>query len=85
MTRFLGDTPLRVAIRLLLLSLLVGWLLSAVDLTPRDLLDWTVARVEGLIDLGFRGFGQFGETILVGAAVVVPVFLLARVLSYRRG
>ena len=85
MTRFLGDHPVRVAIRLLLISLLVGWALRWLDLSPRDLGHRALAMVEGALNLGFDAVGRFGDTILLGAAVVVPVFLLLRIASYRRG
>ena len=85
MNTFLGDTPLRVAVRLLILSLVVGWVLNWLNLTPFELFDWAVARVQSLIDLSVDGFGRFGSTIMLGAFVVVPVFLLSRLLNYRRG
>ena len=34
LTRFLGDTPLRVFIRLLVLSFIVGLVLSALNIRP---------------------------------------------------
>ena len=84
MTRFLGDHPVRVAIRLLLISLLVGWALRWLDLSPREIIGRAVAVFEGALNLGFDAFARFGDTILLGAAVVVPVFLLMRLASYRR-
>ena len=84
MTSFLGDHPVRVAVRLLLLSLVVGWVLRWLDLSPAELASWAVERIESVIGLGFDAVTRFGDTILLGAAVVVPVFLLSRLLSARR-
>ena len=85
MTSFLGDSPIRVALRLLLLSLVVGWLLNWLDLTPVDLVAWSTQRIGDIWNAGITGFGRFGDTILLGAVVVVPVFFISRLLSYRRG
>ena len=35
-------------------------------------------------NMGFAALGRFGEYILIGAVVVIPVFLILRILSYRR-
>ena len=85
MTSFLGDTPLRVAVRLLILSLLVGWGLNFLEITPWDVWDWAASSFRSIVDLGWTGLGRFGDTILLGAAVVVPVFFISRLLNYRRG
>ena len=85
MNRFLGDHPLRVAIKLILLSLVVGWVLNWLDLTPLGLMDWSVERFRDIADVAVSSVGRFGDTILLGAAVVVPLFLLSRIVNYRRG
>ena len=33
---------------------------------------------------GFKTLGRLGDYLLLGAVIVVPVFILIRVLSYRR-
>ena len=85
MTRFLGGHPVSVAVRLLLISLLVGWVLRWLDVTPREIADRAFGLAEDVLNMGIDGIARFGDTILLGAAVVVPVFLLMRVLNYRRG
>ena len=84
MTSFLGDHPVRVAVRLLIVSLLVGWVLRWLDLSPAELGSWAVARASEAVDLGFDAVTRFGDTILLGAVVVVPVFLLSRLFASRR-
>jgi hypothetical protein len=40
-----------------------------------------------VIDLwnkGFKTLGKLGDYLLLGAVIVVPVFVLIRLLSYRR-
>lgn len=84
LTRFLGDTPWRVLIKLLLVSLVVGYLMHLFNWTPVDMF---YSLRNALLDIWHRGFAAFGSFmgyILLGAAVVVPIFLIARVLSYQR-
>lgn len=85
MTRFLGDSPLRVLVKLVLLSLLVGWVLNWLAITPLDLLDRVVAAAERAWAMGWSGVERFGGTVALGAVVVVPLFLLGRLSKLRRG
>ena len=78
MERFLGGSPVSVIIRLVVLSVVVGIALSALGLTPAELfrrLDFLVAR---LYDMGFRWVEWLFGYFLIGAVIVVPVWLLAR-------
>ena len=84
MTRFLGDTPLRVLLKLLILSFIVGMVMSAFDWTPWDLLRNARDFFVTLWEAGFDALGRFGEYLVAGAAIVVPLFLLLRLLSWRR-
>lgn len=83
-TRFLGDSPLRVAIKLLVVSFIVGFVMNMFGWTPLDV--WYGLR-EAVLDvwhLGFEAFGSFLGYILLGAAIVIPAFLILRLLSFRR-
>jgi len=82
--RFLGDSPLRVLLKLLVLSFIVGIVMAAFDWTPWDLYLGVRNFVLRIWDMGFAALGRFGEYIVIGAAVVVPVFIILRILSYRR-
>ncbi len=84
-TRILGDSPLRVALKLLVLSLLVGLVMSAFGWTPWDILDRIRDLFLSIWNMGFEAIARFGDYILLGAAVVVPAFIVLRILSYRRG
>ena len=83
-TRFLGDTPARTAIKLVIISLVVGIIMSATGFTPLDVWYAFTNFLERLYNLGFQAFGRFGEYLVYGAMVVVPVFVLMRFLSYRK-
>ena len=81
---FLGDTPIRVIIKLLILSVAVGFLMSIFGLYPQDILFAVRNFVVDLWNTGFKTLGRVGDYLLLGAVIVVPVFLVIRFLSYRR-
>jgi hypothetical protein len=78
LTRFLGDTPLRVFLRLLVLSFFVGLVLSALSIRPADIYWWVERTVLRIYDTGFAFFTDSLDYLIAGALVVVPLFLLAR-------
>ena len=83
MVRFFGGSPLTVAVRLVVVSLLVGLVMTWLQIDPMDLfldLQRSFVRLWGT---GFVALHQIGNTVLAGAAVVVPVWFVLRVLSYR--
>ncbi|KAA0970925.1 integrase [Aureimonas fodinaquatilis] len=77
-SNFLGGSPLSIIIRLVILSLLVGILLSWLDLSPLDLVDWVVNFVQYLWVSVFGSLNRAVNYFLIGAMVVVPIFLLSR-------
>ena len=81
---FLGDTPIRVIIKLLILSVAVGFLMSIFGLYPEDILFAVRDFIVDLWNTGFKTLGRLGDYLLLGAVIVVPVFILIRLLSHRR-
>ena len=84
MNRFLGDTPLRVAIKLIVVSFLVGIVMAAFGWSAWDVVEGIADFVAGLWNMGFAAVYRFWSYFLLGAAVVVPAFVILRILSYRR-
>lgn len=84
-TRFLGDTPARVALKLIIVSFLVGIAMAAFGLSPWDIYYGMENFVRGLWHMGFDAIYRFWGYFLLGAAVVVPAFIVLRLLSYRKG
>jgi hypothetical protein len=82
--RFLGDSPLRIAVKLLILSIALGFLMSVFGLYPEDILRAVRDFVVHLWETGFAALGRVGDYLMLGAVIVVPIFLLIRILSYRR-
>ena len=76
--RFLGGSPLGVVVRLLLLSLLVGFAMSVFGIEPQDVIDGTINLVHDAMRDGFGVFRNLGAYVLTGAVLVVPIWLLIR-------
>ena len=83
LTRFLGDSPLKVLIKLAVVSFLVGLVMSAFGWTPFDILYGIHAFLERIWRMGFATVDRFLGYMLVGAAIVVPVFLIIRLTRLR--
>ena len=84
MTRFLGDTPLRVLLKLVVISFLVGVLMTAFGWSPLDVLYGIRDFVLDIWNMGFAALERMLGYFLLGAAIVVPAFIILRLLSYRR-
>jgi hypothetical protein len=82
--RFLGGSPGAVLVRLIFLSLLVGAFMAFLGLTPFGLIDQLTVWLRSIFDLSFDTVRQIGRWVLYGAIVVVPIWLLTRLFSFRR-
>lgn len=83
-TRFLGDSPFRVVLKLAVVSFLVGMVMNAFGWSPLDIFYGIRNFVLDLWHMGFAAIDRFLGYLLLGAAVVVPAFIILRLLSYRR-
>jgi len=83
LARFLGGTPVSVVLRLFFLSLIVGALLMWLDIRPFDLVEDVIRFVRHIWSLGFDALREMGDYILAGAMIVVPLWVLARLLDWR--
>ena len=84
LTSFLGDSPLRVFLKLLVVSFLVGVVMSAFGWSPFDVLQWIEDTVLRIWNMGFATVDRFVGYLALGAAIVIPAFIILRLLSYRR-
>ena len=78
LTRFLGGTPLSVAFRLILLSILVGVVLAAIGFDPYNILRSIELLFRRLWDLGFDAINWLWRYFLLGAVIVIPIWFLSR-------
>ncbi|WP_158816826.1 DUF6460 domain-containing protein [Methylocapsa sp. S129] len=84
LARFLGGSPISVAVRLVVVSFIVGILLVMWGFEPGDIVDGIVQLFRRLVDFALTDFHQFGRTLLTGAIVVVPIWFVMRLLDARR-
>jgi hypothetical protein len=82
--RFLGGSPGSVILRLLVLSLIVGAAMVYFNLTPRDVVDALRRLFDGLIGSGVESLRTVLVYIGYGAMVVVPIFIILRLLRMMR-
>jgi hypothetical protein len=79
MERFFGGNPGLVLIRLAILSLVVGVLLAALGFSPFDIIDSIRQLIARIYDMGFAAVEKAARYFLLGAVIVFPVWLIARV------
>lgn len=82
--RILGDSPVRVLLKLAVASFVVGMIMATFGWSPLDVLDAARDLFARLWNMGFAAVDQFFGYILLGAAIVVPVWIVLRLLSLRR-
>lgn len=79
-----GGNPLGVVIRLTLLSIVVGIVLSVLGITPRNFLERLNTILTNIYNLGFDAFESVLGYLLLGAMVVIPIWLITRLVSASR-
>ena len=83
--RFFGGSPLGVLFRLALLCVLVGILLEVVGINPRDIYDSLQNLYFRIWNLGFGVIEGIGRYFLLGAVLVLPIWLIMRLIRAPRG
>ena len=73
-----------VAVRLIVVSFVVGIVLETFGFDPATLFTEVVRGARRIIELGFTDISQVGRILLTGAMVVVPVWLVLRLLDSSR-
>jgi hypothetical protein len=79
--RVLGGSPGAVLAKLIFLSILVGAFLSLFGLTPPDIINGIKHIIDSILDLGFGAVREVLRYLVYGAVIVVPLWLLSRLLS----
>jgi hypothetical protein len=72
-------------IKILLASLAVGLVMALFGLTPQAVFEGALARIGDAFDWAVEAFGWAITYVLLGAAVVVPVWFLLYLLRALRG
>lgn len=63
-------------VKIILLSLVVGFIMTTIGVGPDTVWQWVVDAVDALVRLVRRILTDGLEYILVGAAVVVPIYAI---------
>jgi Domain of unknown function (DUF6460) len=85
LTRFFGGSPLSVLFRLILLSILVGVVLQVLGLDPLNIVRSVRNLFEAIWDMGFDAVLWLWRYFLLGAVLVVPIWLIMRLMNAPRG
>ena len=80
MQRFFGGNPGIVILRLMIISVIVGVLLSALGLDPRDIIDSFVRLMNRIYEMGFEAIEWALRYFLLGAVIVFPIWFVSRIL-----
>ena len=83
--RFFGGPPLSVIFRLVLLSILIGVILEVLGLDPWNIIQSLRTLFQRVWDMGFDAVKWLWRYLLLGAAVVVPVWLILRLMRAAKG
>lgn len=83
--RFMGGSPGQVLLRLIVISLIVGIVLSALGISPYDIINQARALVLRVWNMGFGAIDWIWRYFLLGAVIVVPIWLIVRLLKLGRG
>jgi hypothetical protein len=76
--RFLGGSPLAVLFRLALLCVLVGVVLSALDIDVWNLIPRLTQLIRDVWSMGFDAVRWLWNYFLLGAIIVLPIWLIMR-------
>ena len=84
LSRFLGGSPLAVLLRLILMSVLVGVVLAAIGLDPWNIVASIRRLADWIWNLGFDAINGLWRYFVLGAVIVVPLWLISRLFSTQR-
>jgi Family of unknown function (DUF6460) len=85
LNRFLGGSPGAVFLRLLFVSLIVGAFFMWLDIKPEDIFRGILEIVDHIRRLGFAAIREVANYIFAGAVIVVPIWLVLRLMNMRNG
>lgn len=84
MSDILGERPLKMIIKLVLMSLFVGFVLKILHITPFGVFEWAIETVAHVINISFNSVEKILSYIITGAIVVIPVWLFMRMGEKKR-
>ena len=82
--RFFGGSPAWVLVRLVLLSILVGVILSVLGLNPWNIVESITRLVEWIWFNLWDAIDSIWRYFLLGAVIVIPIWFIARLANRGR-
>lgn len=82
--RFIGGSLAMVAMRLLVVSLVVGALLMWLDIRPYEIFNAIERFFYRVWRMGFAAIREIIDYVIVGALIVVPVWFVLRLFNMKR-
>jgi len=83
--QFFGDSVAGTVIRLILLSIVVGIVFSALGITPYNLVERLQQLIRNIAELGADAFKSAVGYFLIGAVIVFPIWFVVRLLRMGKG
>jgi len=83
--RFFGGSPLAVIVRLVLLSIIVGVILHFLGLDPWNIVASVRRMILRIWDMGFDALTTVWRYFLLGAILVIPIWLIIRLIRAPSG
>ena len=85
LNRFLGGPPLAVIGKLILMSILIGVVLSAIGLDPWNIVSSIERLIRTIWNMGFDAVRWLWQYFLLGAVLVIPIWLIMRLARAPKG
>lgn len=84
MDKIFGGNPISVIVKLIVLSLVVGIVMAALGLDVFSLIESVQRLALRIYDMGFGAIEWAFRYLLLGAAVVVPIWIIIRLMKLGR-
>ena len=81
LARFFDGPPLSVIFRLILLSILIGVILKVLGLDPFNIMRSIQDLLRAIWNMGFDAVLWLWRYFLLGAVIVIPIWLIMRLMS----
>ncbi len=82
--KIFGGSPLGVVLRLALISIAVGIVMNALGIELSNFFHRINVLLRNIYDLGLGAFEWLFEYLLLGALVVIPIWLISRMIGATR-
>lgn len=82
--KIFGGSPLGVIVRLALISIAVGIVMKALGIDLSNFFHRINVLLRNIYDLGLSAFDWVFEFLLLGALIVIPIWIISRLIGSAR-